>query len=342
MLVSRSAADEISPAFKVWAAISVAVNTKLPLIDGKRPRVALIAGPTASGKSDLALALAKLTPATIINADASQVYRDLRILSARPSVADEAAAPHRLFGHIDGAVACSAAEWAHEAKTAIGEAITAGRLPILVGGTGLYLRTLLDGIAPVPEIDPAIRADVRRLDVSAAYAALRREDPANAARLAAGDSTRVARALEVMRSTGRSLKSWQVERVGGIGEQISLAPMILLPPRDWLFARCDTRFATMLERGGIDEIQALLARRLDPALPVMCAIGVREVCAILDNPANAEQQINLAKIATRQYAKRQFTWFRNQFPADWPRVECEINTETINNLAIKLRDMTLT
>jgi tRNA dimethylallyltransferase len=318
------------------------VNTKLPLIDGRRPRVALIAGPTASGKSDLAMAFAKLTPATIINADASQVYRDLRILTARPSVADEAAVPNRLFGHIDGAIACSAVGWAHEAKAAIAEAIAAGRLPILIGGTGLYLRTLLDGIAPVPEIDPAIRAEVRRLDVSAAYAALQIEDPAAAARLDAGDSTRVARALEVMRSTGRSLKSWQAERVGGIGEQIDLTPMILLPPRDWLFARCDTRFAAMLERGGIEEVRALLARGLDPALPVMRAIGVREVCAILDDPANAEQQISLAKIATRQYAKRQFTWFRNQFPADWPRVEYEINIEIINQLAIKLRDMTLT
>jgi tRNA dimethylallyltransferase len=312
------------------------------LIDGKRPRVALIAGPTASGKSDLAMALAKLTPATIINADASQVYGDLRILSARPTVEDEAAVQHRLFGHIDGVVACSAAGWAHEAKAAIGEATAAGRLPILVGGTGLYLRTLLDGIAPVPEIDPAIRADVRRLDVSATYAALQREDPAAAARLAAGDSTRVARALEVIRSTGRSLKEWQTESVGGIGEQINLAPMILLPPRDWLFTRCDARFAAMLERGGIEEVRALLARGLDPALPVMRAIGVREVCAILDDPTSAEQQINLAKIATRQYAKRQFTWFRNQFPSDWPRAECEINTENVNQLAIKLRNMALT
>jgi tRNA dimethylallyltransferase len=318
------------------------VNTKLPLIDGRRPRVALIAGPTASGKSDLALALAKLTPATIINADASQVYRDLRILSARPTVADEAAVPHRLFGHIDGAVACSAAEWAHEAKAAIAEAIAAERLPILVGGTGLYLRTLLDGIAPVPEIDPVIRADVRRLDVSTAYTALQIEDPSAAARLAAGDSTRIARALEVMRSTGRSLKEWQAESVGGIGEQINLASMILLPPRDWLFARCDARYAAMLERGGIEEVRALLARELDTALPIMRAIGVREVCAILDDPASAEQQISLAKIATRQYAKRQFTWFRNQFPADWPRIECEINIDNINQLAIKLRAIALT
>jgi tRNA dimethylallyltransferase len=318
------------------------VNTKLPLIEGKRPRVVLIAGPTASGKSDLAIALAKLLPATIINADASQVYRDLRIVSARPSVDDEAQVPHRLFGHIDGAQACSAADWAHEAKAAISGALTEGRLPILVGGTGLYMRTLIDGIAPVPEINPTIRAEVRRLDVSLAYEALMREDPEATARLAPADSTRIARALEVMRSTGRPLKDWQTECVGGIGEQINLVPMILLPPRDWLFARCDARFAAMLERGGIQEVKALMARKLDPALPVMRAIGVREIAAIIGDPAIAENQIALAKTATRQYGKRQFTWFRNQFPSAWLRIESEINNENINQLAIKLRDMALT
>jgi tRNA dimethylallyltransferase len=318
------------------------VNTKLPLIEGKRPRVALIAGPTASGKSDLAMALAKLTPATIINADASQVYRDLRILSARPSVEDEAQVPHRLFGHIDGAQACSAADWAHEAKTAIAEALAEQRLPILVGGTGLYLRTLLDGIAPVPEIDPDIRAEVRRLDVSLAYEALSREDAEAAARFAPGDRTRIARALEVIRSTGRPLKDWQAQNLGGIGDQIEIVPLILLPPRDWLYTRCDLRFATMVERGGIDEVKALLARQLDPALPVMRAIGVREIAAIIDDPDSVENQIALAQIATRQYAKRQFTWFRNQFPADWLHVEYELNNENINILVIKLRIMALT
>jgi tRNA dimethylallyltransferase len=318
------------------------VNTKLPLIEGKRPRVVLIAGPTASGKSDLAMALAKMLPATIINADASQVYRDLRILSARPSVEDEAQVPHRLFGHIDGAQACSAADWAQEAKAAIAEAIAAERLPILVGGTGLYMRTLLDGIAPVPEIDPIIRAEVRRLDVSLAYEALIREDAEAAARLAPGDRTRIARALEVIRSTGRPLKEWQAQSLGGIGDRIEIVPLILLPPRAWLYERCDVRFARMLECGGIDELKALLTLQLDPKLPVMRAIGVREIAAILAAPAAAEQQIALAQIATRQYAKRQFTWFRNQFPTEWLRIEYEINNEIINQLAIKLRDIALT
>jgi tRNA dimethylallyltransferase len=302
----------------------------------------LIAGPTASGKSDLAMALTKMTPSMIINADASQVYRDLRIVSARPSVDDEALVPHRLFGHIDGAQACSAADWADEAKAAIAEALTAQRLPILVGGTGLYMRTLLDGIAPVPEIDPDIRAEVRRLDVSLAYEALSREDAEATARLAPGDRARIARALEVVRSTGRSLKDWQAHSLGGIGDQVEIVPLILLPPRAWLYTRCDARFAMMLEYGGITEVKALLARRLDPTLPVMRAIGVREIAAILDDPASAKTQTALAQIATRQYAKRQFTWFRNQFPSTWPRIESEINNETINQLAIKLRNITLT
>jgi tRNA dimethylallyltransferase len=318
------------------------VNTKLPLIEGKRPRVVLIAGPTASGKSDLAMALAKLLPATIINADASQVYRDLRIVSARPSLDDEALVPHQLFGHIDGAQTCSAADWAHEAKAAIVETLAEQRLPILVGGSGLYMRILLNGIAPVPEIDPDIRAEVRRLDVSLAYEALSREDAEAAARLAPGDRARTARALEVIRSTGRPLKDWQAHSVGGIGDQIEIAPLILLPPRAWLYVRCDTRFARMLEYGGVDEIKSLLARQLDPTLPVMRAIGVREIAAIIDDPASAETQTTLAQIATRQYAKRQFTWFRNQFPAEWPRIKSEINNENINQLAIKLRNIALT
>jgi tRNA dimethylallyltransferase len=198
------------------------------------PPLALIAGPTASGKSALAMALAELTPSVIINADSMQVYRDLRIVTARPSEAEEARAPHRLFGYIDGAEACSAARWAADAKGAIAGAQYDERLPILVGGTGLYIRTLLDGIAPVPAIDTATRAAVRAMAVSDAYAALQREDGAAAARLAPADAARVMRALEVVRSTGRPLADWQGARTGGIADQVRLIPMILLPPRDWL------------------------------------------------------------------------------------------------------------
>ena len=315
---------------------------RIPLINGKRPRIALIAGPTASGKSDLAMALARSAPSTLINADASQVYRDLRILTARPSPEDEAQVPHRLFGHIDGEQAYSAALWAEEAKAAISEAVTAARMPVIVGGTGLYIRTLLDGIAPIPEIDPGIRAAVRRLEVGEAYAALRVEDSEAAAKLKPADSTRIARALEVIRATGHSLAHWQQLRSGGIADQITLLPLVLLPPRDWLFARCDARFDAMIERGGIEEVQTLLARNLDPSLPVMRAIGVREIDRMLDDPDAARDHVARAKIATRQYAKRQFTWFRNQSPADWHCVETEINADNIDKIVIKLHNMLLT
>lgn len=298
--------------------------------------MALIAGPTASGKSALAMALADLTPSVIINADSMQVYRDLRIVTARPSETDEARHPHRLFGHIDGAEACSAARWATDAKAAIAEAHAEGRLPILVGGTGLYIRTLLDGIAPVPEIDPAIRAAVRALPVAEAHAALTREDSEAAARLAAADTTRVARALEVVRSTGRTLKEWQADRTGGIGDAITLAPLVLLPPRDWLFGRCDLRFETMLETGR-DEVAALTDRDLDPALPVMRAIGVPEIANLIMGRTNIDDALAAGRLATRQYAKRQFTWFANQSPAAWKRHREQLDSETIDQLAILLR-----
>ena len=280
-------------------------------------------------------------PATLINMDASQVYRDLRVLSARPSEAEEAAAPHQLFGYLDGTESCSAARWAADAKAAIAESAAAGRLPILVGGTGLYLRTLLDGIAPVPEIDPQIRADIRALAVRDAYAALSREDPAAAARLSPNDTTRVARALEVVRSTGRPLADWQKDKLGGIGDQIDLMPMILLPPRDWLYARCDARFVQMMD-AGLDEVAALLARGLDPDLPVMRAIGVPELADHLAGRLSRDAALAAAQMATRNYAKRQFTWFRNQPPPEWRRIEDELDVATINELAIILRDQALT
>lgn len=280
-------------------------------------------------------------PATLINMDASQVYRDLRVLSARPSEAEEAAAPHQLFGYLDGTESCSAARWAADAKAAIAESAAAGRLPILVGGTGLYLRTLLDGIAPVPEIDPQIRADIRALAVRDAYAALSREDPAAAARLSPNDTTRVARALEVVRSTGRPLADWQKDKLGGIGDQIDLMPMILLPPRDWLYARCDARFVQMMD-AGLDEVAALLARGLDPDLPVMRAIGVPELADHLAGRLSRDAALAAAQMATRNYAKRQFTWFRNQPPPDWRRIEDELDVATIDQLAIILRDQALT
>ena len=299
--------------------------------------MALIAGPTASGKSALAIALARATNGVVINADASQVYADLAILSARPTEEEMEGVPHRLFGHIDGAEACTAARWAAEARAEITRAHAESCLPILVGGTGLYLRTLLDGIAPVPDIDPAIRAFVRALPVAQAHAALSREDPAAAARLAPADSSRVARALEVVRSTGKPLSEWQKLKRGGIAGQITLSPLILLPPRDWLIARCDQRFAQMVDGGAAAEVEALLARSLSPDLPVMRAIGVPAIAAWLARDIDRETMIDRGRIATRQYAKRQYTWFSRQPPADWPRETRQINDKISSNMVIKLQ-----
>ena len=309
--------------------------------------MALIAGPTASGKSALAVALAKSligtgTGALVANADASQVYADLAILSARPTDDEMDGVPHRLFGHVDGSQAHNAARWAGEARGAIAEAHAAGRVPILVGGTGLYLRTLLHGIAPVPEIDPQVRDAVRAFPVAEAHAALAVADPAAAERLNPADTTRVARALEVVRATGRTLADWQRAREGGIADTIALAPLILLPPRDWLRARCDARLVQMFEGGAIEEVEALLARELDPDLPAMRAIGVPQIAAHLRGEISRADALEAAQAATRQYAKRQYTWFRHQPPADWPRHEESLNIDSIDQLAIILRDRLLT
>jgi tRNA dimethylallyltransferase len=287
--------------------------------------VALIAGPTASGKSDLAveLALALDRPSVVINADSAQVYSDLRVLSARPTEAEMRGIEHRLFGEWDGAEPCSAADWAARAKREIEDSHLAGMLPILVGGTGLYIRTLLDGIAPVPPIKPAVREAVRALSVEDAYAALQQEDPARARALNPSDSNRIARALEVVRSTGKPLSHWQRQRVGGIGEAIDLQPLILLPPREALYERCDARFERMLENGAVEEIETLLARKLDPALPVMRAIGVSDIASLLRGERSREEVCARGKQATRNYAKRQYTWFRRQPPQEWPRCTSE-------------------
>lgn len=258
--------------------------------------------------------------AVVINSDSAQVYADLQVLSARPTVEEMAGVEHRLFGAWDGAQACSAADWATAAKREIAAIHAEGAVPILVGGTGLYLRTLLDGIAPVPPIDPDIRAQTRALPQPDARAALEREDPAAAAGLAPGDTARTARALEVVRSTGQPLVHWRAQKHGGVGDAIALRPAVLLPDRDWLAERCDRRFASMLDGGAREEVAALLARQLDPALPVMRAIGVREIAAWLAGEATREEATERGQTATRQYAKRQYTWFRHQPPASWPRL----------------------
>ena len=283
--------------------------------------MALIAGPTASGKSALALALAERHNGTVINADSMQVYADLRILTARPPVEEEKRAPHRLFGHVDGAEAYSAARWAAEARAAIHEAHEDGRLPILVGGTGMYLRTLVEGIAPVPEIDSIIRAEVRSLAVADAHAELSRLDPATAARLKPADIARVSRALEVVRSTGKSLGDWQAERHGGIHAEVRIAATILLPDKTWLADRIDRRFRHMVKVAQ-GEVEALLARTDVPDdAPVLRAIGVREIGLALSGESNLDEAHFAGSLATRQYAKRQYTWFRRQPPPEWERTD---------------------
>ena len=278
----------------------------------------------------------------VINADASQVYADLAILSARPSNGEMAGIPHHLFGHIDAAEAHNAARWADEARATIAAAHVAGDIPILVGGTGLHIRTLLDGISPIPDIDPDVRAAVRALPVAGAHAALSREDPDTAARLNPADTTRIARALEVVRSTGHPLGHWHAAHTGGIGDAITLAPLILLPPRDWLRDRCDARLVQMFDGGAMAEVEALLARGLDPDLPAMRAIGVPQIAQYLTGAIDRDEALTLTQAATRQYAKRQYTWFRNQPPADWPRHTESLNNVSIDELAIILRQRLLT
>jgi tRNA dimethylallyltransferase len=279
----------------------------------------VIAGPTASGKSARALAEARASGGVIINADASQLYRDLPVLTAQPDAGARAEVPHRLYGLLDARDVASAAHWATLARTEIEAAWGEDRLPILVGGTGLYLRTLLDGIAPVPAIPAAIRAEVRALPAVAVRRALEAEDPAMAARLHAGDPQRNARALEVVRATGRSLAEWQrAPRTGGLAARAAVSALVLDPPRDRLHARIGARIAAMRAAGALSEVHALAARRLPADLPILRAIGVPPLLAHIRGELTEAEAVARWEQDTRRYAKRQATWFRNQAPG-WPR-----------------------
>jgi tRNA dimethylallyltransferase len=266
----------------------------------------------------MALALAEKCRGTIINADASQLYADLRIVSARPSAAEEARAPHRLYGVLDGDDIANAARWAAMARAEIDAAIAEGRLPIVVGGTGMYLGSLIDGIAPVPEIDARLRAEVRALETADAAAALAREDPALAARLKPADRQRLLRGLEVVRATGRSLRDWQQERVGGITADFDVRAMRVDMDREALRARVAPRLWAMLDAGALDEVAALVARQLPEDRPVLRALGLTEFAAVLAGSLTREAAVAAATIATQQYQKRQLTWGRGR--ADWPAV----------------------
>ncbi len=263
--------------------------------------------------------MAKRENGIIINADASQCYTDLSIVSARPQEHEMDGVLHRLYGFADAAHALSTAEWAKLAKAEIAKAHAAGKVPILVGGTGMYLRTLLTGIAPVPEIDPDIRHAVRALDTAALATALGDEDPVMAARLNPNDQQRMARALEVKRSSGQSLSVFHADRVGGIENEVDLRAVVVDVNRDILVDRCAKRFDAMMEAGALEEVRRLAARRLAPTLPAMKAIGVPPLLAHLAGSMTLDDAIERAKLDTRRYAKRQRTWFTNQTP-DWPRV----------------------
>ena len=265
----------------------------------------------------------------IVNADSAQVYRDLPVLSAAPTAQERARVEHRLYGYLDGSVASSAADWAGRAREEIADIHSQGKLPILVGGTGLYIRTLLDGIAPVPEIDPVVRRQIRGATVEDNRDRLAELDPDAAQRLRPADMTRIARALEVVLSTGKPLSHWQQQLEGGIGETVDLKPVILLPPRAWLYARCDTRFSSMIEQGAVAEVEALLARGLDPDLPVIRAIGVKEIAAHLAGELSLADAIKAGQQATRRYAKRQYTWLAHQPPAEWPRFTDPLERENM-------------
>lgn len=276
----------------------------------------LIAGPTASGKSSLALDIAKKANGTIINADSMQVYRDLPVLTACPSEDDKAVVPHRLYQCLDGATRCSVALWLKLVREAVAESRSAGRLPILVGGTGMYLQAALHGISPIPDVSDAIQsqtqAELEEMGGALLKATLSKVDPILGEKLEAGDSQRLVRALSVYRQTGRSLSSWQTLPGEGqvAGKAICLA---LLPERQIVYDNIDNRFEQMLVNGGLEEVKALLTRHLAPSLPVMKALGVSALQDYLAGNHDLERAMYLAKRDSRHYAKRQMTWLRNNY-----------------------------
>src|SRR6266404_5362952 len=308
-------------------------------------KAVLIAGPTASGKSALALQLAQMRDAVIINADSMQVYRDLRIITARPTVDEEARVPHRLYGHVDAAVNFSAGSWVADAAVALAEVRAQNRLPIFVGGSGLYFKALTRGLSAVPPIPVDIREGVRaRLDrdgVEALHAALALRDPASAERLKPRDRTRIARALEVVEATGRSLTSWHRDGLPPLLPPGRFNALFLEPDREALYARIDARFAAMLKAGALDEVGRLASRKLDPLLPAMKAHGVPPLIRHLRGEISLDEATVIGAADTRHYAKRQFTWFRHQLPEfEWVKPEaagkwleavipgCEANPES--------------
>ena len=281
----------------------------------------LMAGPTASGKTALALHLAREIGGEIVGADALQLYRDLRILSARPSPEEEASAPHHLIGVADASEAWSVGRWLAAAGPVLEAIAGRGRPAIVVGGTGLYFRALTEGLVQLPAVPPGVRQAIQTRFDQLGEASFRSElaaaDPVAEARISPGDRQRLARALEVHAATGRALTDWQADAAPAIARDYRA--VVLEPPRATLYARCDARFRAMADAGALEEVRVLLARKLDPDLPAMKAVGVREFGAHLSGEVDLEAAVALGQQQTRRYAKRQTTWFRNQTP-DWPRI----------------------
>ena len=286
----------------------------------------LIAGPTASGKSALALELAQRTGGVIVNTDSMQVYRDLRVLTARPTREEEALVPHLLYGHVDAAVNFSAGAWVSDAAKVLSDLGAQNRLPIFVGGSGLYFKALTRGLSAVPpiplEIREGVRARLERDGVEALHAELAQRDPSSAERLRPRDRTRIARALEVIEATGRSLSDWHRDGLPPLLPPGSFSALFLEPDRDALYARIDARFDAMLKAGAMEEVAALAARQLDPLLPAMKAHGVPALIRHLKGEITRDEAAEIGRADTRHYAKRQFTWFRHQLPEfEWVNPE---------------------
>ena len=285
------------------------------------PLVTLIAGPTASGKSRLALETAARTGAVIINADSQQLYADLTVLSARPSVAEEARAEHRLYGVADAADGWSVGRWCRAVMPVLAESMEAGRPALLVGGTGLYFTALTQGLADIPDIPVEVRDTAGGAFDAAGEADFRRRlaevDAAAEARIEAGDRQRLTRAWAVAQHTGRSLSDWTADTTALLAPG-SWTGLVMEPDREVLYAACDARVARMVETGALEEVRTLIARGLAPSLPAMKAVGVREFAAHLAGERTLEAAVDATRQATRNYAKRQLTWFRNQ-TADWAR-----------------------
>lgn len=283
-----------------------------------RPPVLVVAGPTASGKSALALVAARAFGGTVINADSMQVYRELPVLAAAPDAAARAAAPHALYGVLSAAEPCSAGRWRAMATAAIDHAHAGRRLPIVVGGTGLYLKTLMEGIAEIPDVPATVhqatRARMEALGPEAFHRMLHARDPETAGRLRPGDRQRLIRAWDVLEATGRPLAAWQAAPPAP--PPLRFAVVAILPPREAVYAACAARLDAMVEAGALDEVRRLLDMRLDPALPAMKAVGVPELAAHLRGECALREALAAAAQATRRYAKRQTTWLRHQIHPD--------------------------